>query len=85
MGSDIRVYPNPSRGKVKVVYKGGVSNLLTLEVFDIMGRRCLRREMRGYRGGEEIRLDLDCLPSGRYFLRMNLGNRVKTIPLLVVR
>ena len=58
----IRMYPNPSTGKFKVV---SANSLINLEVYDAQGRVALSKK---YLGNEQ-EIDLSQFPNGIYYLR----------------
>lgn len=79
----IGVYPNPSPGRLRIVYARNAAGPTTLEVFDINGR-CVGRLTREADPAGRIEWIIEDLPgalgtectSGLYYARLCLGERV---------
>jgi len=71
---DIQVYPNPTRGELRVTsYELQVNkgiNPLVVEVFDIYGRK-QKAESRRQKAENEMVLDISGLSAGVYFVRIS--------------
>jgi hypothetical protein len=68
------VHPNPCREAVTLRYRLETDNEVTIELFDPLGRRRLRRTEGCQRPGDhEVRLDLCELPSGISLCRIQAG------------
>ena len=74
--TDISFYPNPSLGKGKINYDLDRHSLVRIEVLDILGRHlrtlCDKMEEAGIHKHD---FDISDLPSGRYFLRIDLDGK----------
>lgn len=66
----IGLHPNPTRGPVTLRTTG--AEAATVEVFDVLGRRVLRRDLGGQPDGAEHRLDLADAPAGLYLVRVSM-------------
>ncbi|MCB2200316.1 T9SS type A sorting domain-containing protein [bacterium] len=64
-----KVYPNPFNGQATVVLTIPQDGLLTLSLFDLLGREVTRQERRQLAGRFVLPLQLEQLSSGTYFLR----------------
>ncbi len=60
------LFPNPSNGSINLITSGDVIG--TIEVFGLAGNLLYKTQGNG---GKEISLDLDCLPSGTFLMRIN--------------
>ena len=71
--TDVKIYPNPTRGVVNV--EG--SDLLSVEVYDNVSRRVLTRQVEG----DTTTFDLSGLSSGAYYVRVRTvhGTVVKKV------
>lgn len=74
INSVIKIYPNPSNDGV-VYFDSKKMNFTKLEVVTILGNVVLS-ENRDITTNEKVRLDLNTLPSGTYFIRATSGNKV---------
>ena len=82
-------FPNPARRAVTVRYavpKGAAtSNDVGLRLYDVLGRQVQSISVNADAGRQERQLKTDELPSGVYFLRLQVGTTVKTQRLTVVQ
>jgi hypothetical protein len=79
-------YPNPFNPSTTIKYDLSKSSVVSLAVFDILGREVsvLVNERRDA-GVYEVRFDGSNLASGMYFYRLQAGNYVATKPLLLLK
>jgi len=79
-------YPNPFNPSTTIKYNLPKSSVVSLAVFDILGREVsmLVNERRDA-GVYEVRFDGSNLASGVYFYRLQAGNYVATKPLLLLK
>jgi hypothetical protein len=79
-------YPNPVAGQATINYALPEQSQVTLEVYDVLGRRVATLVNREKEAGEySVRLDAADLSSGNYFYRMRAGDFTQTRRLVVVR
>jgi hypothetical protein len=79
-------YPNPVMGQATINYALPEQSQVTLEVYDVLGRRVATLVNREKEAGEySVRLDAADLSSGNYFYRMRAGDFTQTRRLVVVR
>lgn len=73
-------FPNPFGDHLSVEFVAGESEVVTLSVFDALGRAMLINEERHVRAGDPVGFDLDttALPSGLYFVRVSGRSTVAT-------
>lgn len=82
----VELYPNPFRSTVLLHLDLLMTGPSTVEVFDVLGRRVLRRDL-GVQpaGSSEYRLDLAEVPAGLYVVRVSNGSESITKRLVKVR
>ncbi|GET20455.1 T9SS type A sorting domain-containing protein [Prolixibacter denitrificans] len=73
--SDIRLYPNPTKGKVRIVSSSGIDEL---DLYAISGSRLIHLENKG----TEVTLDLQNQMDGIYLLHIKQNSRVYQFKLL---
>ncbi|PAP76483.1 lipase/acyltransferase domain-containing protein [Rubrivirga marina] len=80
------VAPNPARARAAVVVGLPAEAHVTVELFDVLGRRVGVLDAGPLAGGEHaLALDTSPLPAGPYIVRVAAGGEVTTRPLTVVR
>jgi phosphodiesterase/alkaline phosphatase D-like protein len=73
-------------GQATINYALPEQSQVTLEVYDVLGRRVATLVNREKEAGEySVRLDAADLSSGNYFYRMRAGDFTQTRRLVVVR
>ena len=79
--------PNPAGGHFAIEYSTAVIAPVTAEVFDIRGRRVLRRaDLSAGPGSHRARIDLpQALDPGVYFIRIAQAGRIATSRIALVR
>jgi len=80
--NDIRIYPNPSNGKITVVAGNNPGEAFKVTVWDVTGRNILEQE---FKGSHQCSLDLGSAPEGIYFLRISAGTWTATRKIVIVR
>lgn len=79
-------YPNPFNPATKINFAVPVSGNVSIKLYDILGREAaeiLNKEMNA--GSYTIDFDASKLSSGAYFYRMESGNFVKTMKMVLVK
>lgn len=76
--TSVSVYPNPTLGRSTFDIQLAEPNVVTLEIFDILGRRHIREEHRLAAGTSSVSVSLASLPQGMYVYRVRYGNEVAT-------
>ena len=66
------VYPNPLQSATTVRFDLGAEARVSVEVYDVLGRRVLQTAPESVAAGaaRELTLDASALPSGAYFYRL---------------
>lgn len=78
-------YPNPFTGATTIRFTLPGAVHAKLDVFDVQGRHMQSVMERTLSGGRhEIRFDASNLPGGRYFYRLQAGERVETRSMIVL-
>lgn len=76
----LAIWPNPTRGSVRVSFVLTAPTPTQLEVIDVSGRRVIERRLGPYAAGEHSLVleagTLDALPFGLYFVRVHAGSAV---------
>lgn len=87
----LRVYPQPARGAATIVLENRRAETMTVEVFDVSGRR-VRSLWHGVTAPGTLSIAFDGnddlarpLASGAYFLRATGGDRITTTKFVLVR
>lgn len=79
-------YPNPFNPVVNVPFELSVNAHVTLEVFDIMGRKVSTLiDSQLYAGVHTVRLNASNLASGIYTIRLQVNNQVLTSKITLVK
>ncbi|PEN11488.1 hypothetical protein CRI94_15765 [Longibacter salinarum] len=85
----LATFPNPARTATTVQYavpeSVDRSTDVRLMLYDVLGRQVRDVRIGSARGRNEVRMRLDGLASGMYFLRLEAGGQVRTQKLTVVR
>lgn len=77
--NDLFAFPNPTRDKITLQYdqSKGTGNI---QLLDALGRR-INANIGGYAGNYDIKLP-EGLPKGTYWLRVERGGKVQTVPVV---
>jgi hypothetical protein len=78
--------PNPLRGRAELEYTLPETSEVSIAVYDMLGRRVARLvDAKRRTGVHQTQVDAGALPSGKYFVRMQVGTFRQTRQLTVVR
>ncbi|MFO7938969.1 MAG: T9SS type A sorting domain-containing protein [Bacteroidales bacterium] len=69
---DVKIYPNPTQGRLRVVISQSERPRGTMELFSLTGQRMLSRPVTQF----ENTLDITEFPAGTYLLRLTMGQQV---------
>ena len=75
----IKIYPNPTDGKIHIGYEICDNGICDIEIYDIMGRRVaatVRAHPCGRPNETETTINVEFLPVGVYFIRITTDNNV---------
>ncbi|MCW3071635.1 MAG: hypothetical protein JWO44_1525 [Bacteroidetes bacterium] len=64
------VYPNPAVSSVSLVINSKGSEMLTVEVYDMMGKKQLTSSMKATAGENQLSFEISSLAQGTYILRI---------------
>lgn len=78
----IRLYPNPAAGSVKLYLSSGIGQKM-VDFYDATGRLC--KSISIGKGWAQESVDISELPSGVYFLKLTIDNKVVDNEKLIVR
>ena len=70
----VRIYPNPTHGRLKVMLATSEELCATIEVFDMQGRRVCHLAS----SNQENDIDLSSQPDGIYLMRLTVGGEQST-------
>ncbi len=71
------IYPNPTKGKFKLSYKGDIDQVLSISVYNVLGERVYSSEKY------QSLIDLSEKPDGIYILQMNSSSKIMNTRLLI--
>ncbi|MBI5540127.1 MAG: T9SS type A sorting domain-containing protein [Bacteroidia bacterium] len=77
----VNVYPNPAKTNTSIEISGVISNELTIEVSDILGRPVYQNSFNNTKQ-TKINLNLSGFEKGIYFIKVNANNSSKIIKLI---
>ena len=84
--ASLKVFPNPTANLTNLSFNLSESKQVSIEVFDITGKRLIQEEMgQMVQGNQFIELDVANLPEGFYFLNLRLNDEVITKKISIVR
>ncbi len=81
------LYPQPATQGTTLHYTLRSEADLRIELVDVAGRslRTLHEATHVPAGQHSVHLRMDALPAGRYFLRVETGNTLRVLPVLLLR
>ncbi|HFA47694.1 MAG TPA: HYR domain-containing protein [Bacteroidetes bacterium] len=82
LNQKISIFPNPTSGNVFLELDASLSGNLEITVLDVSGKKCFYKNLASLNGKEE--LALGALPSGVYWLRLILGDKLAWKKLVVM-
>lgn len=79
-------YPNPFNPETKITYQLPLDGLVTLKVFDLLGREVSSLVNENQKAGiYEVMFNVSQLSSGVYFCKMNSGSYSSLIKMIIVK
>lgn len=73
--ANIKIYPNPTNGNLKIEFGNEVNNEISVSVINLLGENVLQLENLSQK---QIQLDLSGLVPGIYLIRIQAGNQLIT-------
>jgi len=67
IGSNIRIFPNPTEGKVEIIIDG-LHEKVSGKIFDLRNNEFMQFELDGTKQEQQKQLDLSTLPAGIYLI-----------------
>jgi hypothetical protein len=84
MDDKIMVYPNPTTGKVKLVFSLQKAENVWLNLYDTQGKSLDLRDFEGKTGRNEMEYDLQNYPSGAYFVNFQSSDKREILKVMKV-
>lgn len=82
----MRIFPQPADGSTTLEYSLSGASLVQVEIVNSLGARVVKYDAnQQIRGLQRMTLATEALAQGAYFVRVNIGGKVATMPLQVVR
>ena len=81
--SEMNIYPNPASDYINLDFETPASGKMEITVTDVLGRKLIESNIEKPAGKNSLRLDVQKLKSGQYFLLMDNAGR-KTIKPFVI-
>jgi hypothetical protein len=80
------IYPNPVSKELKISYNLSINNLVTIQLYDILGTEVYSvSNIQRYAGQNNETIDLSNLPQGVYYLKLSAGAEAMMRVIEVVR
>ncbi len=79
------LYPSPAIDHVFINYESPISNPATITVLDMAGAEIRSQQARLLTGANRIRVDLEGLPSGQYYIRLKSATQLLTGELTIIQ
>jgi len=70
---DLRIYPNPTKELVNVIFHQQNTSNVNISVTDITGRLLLNKNITAINRTNSVPISVKSLPAGSYFIKLN-GN-----------
>ena len=78
----VSLYPNPTQGNVTVAINGEAGNDVSVEVFDMLGRKVSETKGQSIGGSQEININLTAAGSQMFVVRVHVGEKTGSYKLL---
>jgi hypothetical protein len=80
---DLNVYPNPAIGQATVEMLSSSSEKISIDIYDLEGRRLIQRTIDAVEGLNQVVLDLSNLKPGIYTIKAGSELNTKLVKLIV--
>ena len=70
----LKVFPNPTDGKVDLVVGETLQGMVVVEVYNLLGERTMAKDFYHLQKSETLRLDLSSFVSGLYIIKLSTEN-----------
>ena len=81
---NITVYPNPTTGKIKIIFSLQKAENVWLNLYDVQGKSLDLRDFEGKLGRNEMEYDLQNYPSGAYFVNFQSSEKREVLKVMKV-
>ena len=81
--SEVKVYPNPNQGNFTVSFEAADAADAQVSLHDLAGRRVHSETVRVVAGSNQLPIQLNDVPAGLYFLRLQVGT-LETAPIKII-
>lgn len=71
----INMIPNPAKDNLYVIFKDGIEELITITVFDVIGKKIFSEKITSMTGINNKQLDVTNLSTGSYFIHITNGEK----------
>jgi hypothetical protein len=78
-----QVFPNPTSGRVNILFLRPVEDDVYVEVFNMMGQKVTSVKTEARSGNQEILVDLSGQPKGVYLISVQMNNHTKVSPVVI--
>jgi hypothetical protein len=72
---NLRIYPNPSEGKIKIEFYAESQSDFKVQVFDEKYKECYKEEFNNLKGDFSTELNLKQLNKGNYLVKISNGKK----------
>jgi len=81
--ASINVFPNPNNGIALLKYSSHFNENLSINLFDITGKKVYSNQIKKETGEMQMHLDLKTMPKGIYFLNVRGDKTIKTAKCII--
>jgi uncharacterized repeat protein (TIGR01451 family) len=81
----LQITPNPTYGRVNIVYNNSKAGSAEIKIFDISGQVVMQTSNEAFSGRYSKTIDLSGLPDGLYFVQLLTDNNRVTKKLVLIR
>ena len=78
-------YPNPATDRLSITVESSRAGTARVRIVDATGRTAESREMTVRAGTQDVQMDISDLAAGLYLLRIQVGSRIDSRSVVVIR
>ncbi len=83
--TQVMIYPNPTKDEATLKFQLEDNTPVTISVFDIQGKLAMSPWVKDLvKGEQQLTLNTASLANGKYFVKINTGNKTSTAKMIVV-
>ncbi len=79
------IYPNPASDVFRLKFSAPFAAIVQINIFDLLGNKVLSQTEQCSEGTNEKQINCEMLPSGWYYVKININGIIKTMPLVIVK